>query len=78
MKTVIQNLIGVIEDLKSREVELTTEGILTMLGNIASDEKEQILNAFNEGMKYGNSPLQTFDYPASKYYSGTYDNDENK
>lgn len=43
-----------------------------MLDNALSDEKEQILGSFNEGMKYGSSPIQTFDYPTSSYYMFTY------
>lgn len=73
MKTIIQELIETIEKAKSQEIELTTDGFLTILKNRLSKEKEQILDAFNEGMKYGNSLYQTFDYPASRYYMFTYD-----
>lgn len=77
MKTVIQELIETIEKAKSQEIELTTDGFLTILKNRLSKEKEQILDAFNEGMKYGNEPLQTFDYPASRYYMFTYTEENN-
>lgn len=76
MKTIIQELIEIVEKTKSQEIKLTTDDFLTILKNQLSKEKEQILDAFNEGMRYGNSPLQTFDYPASRYYMFTYDMDK--
>ena len=76
MKTTINKLIEIIEELKNRGIELTSDELLTILKQSELEEKEQILDAFNEGMRYGNSPLQTFDYPASRYYMFTYDMDK--
>lgn len=79
MKTAIQELIQLVKEMDRHNVKLTPQIMLNILeGKILVTEKEQILDAFNEGMKYGNSPFQTFDYPDSKYYSGTYDDDINE
>lgn len=72
MKTAIQKIIDSVTEMKKCNVELTNEEILKMLDNALSDEKGQILGSFNEGMKYGSSPIQTFDYPTSSYYMFTY------
>ena len=75
MTTVIQKLIN---DLKKvdKNIEFTTDGFIQMLENSLNDEHQQIMGAFDEGVKYGNSTLQTFDYPASRYYHFTYKNKE--
>ena len=78
MKTAIQELIQLVEEMDRKNLKLTPQIMLNILeGKILVTEKEQILDAFNEGMKYGNSPLQTFDYPASRYYEFTYNEDKN-
>jgi len=75
--TVITELIENINRINSfyegEEYALSAKIIMRMLNDAKELEKQQILNAFNEGMKYGNSSLQTFDYPASRYYMFTYD-----
>lgn len=78
MKTAIQELIQLVEEMDRKNLKLTPQIMLNILeGKILVTEKEQILDAFNEGMRYGNSPLQTFDYPASRYYEFTYNEDKN-
>ena len=72
-KTVIKQLINSIKEIEENGNSLTTKGILLVLENSLYQEREQIINAFEEGVKYGNSELQTFDYPAARYYSGTYE-----
>jgi len=72
-KTVIQKLISDLKKLKSNKIELTNKGMIVILKNSLLDEREQIIKAFDEGVKYGNSDLQTFDYPASRYYGFTYE-----
>lgn len=78
MKTAIQELTQLVKEIEGQNLKLTPQIMLNILeGKILVTEKEQILDAFNEGMKYGNSPLQTFDYPASRYYEFTYNEDKN-
>jgi len=72
-KTVIQKLIKDIEVIQSRKIELTTIGILVILGNCLEDEKKQIMDAFEEGVDYEKSILGKVDYPASRYYHGTFE-----
>ena len=72
--TVIKKLIVALKEIDKRDVHLTNKGFITMLENCVLEEKEQIINAFDEGVKYGNGLLQTFDYPASRYFEHTYNN----
>ena len=72
--TVIKKLIVALKEIDKRDVHLTNKGFITMLENCVLEEKEQIINAFDEGVKYGNELLQTFDYPASRYFEHTYNN----
>lgn len=75
MKTAIQELIDVIKETERQNLIMTPKSLLDILETRMSlIEKKQIIDAFNEGVKYGNSPLQTFDYPASRYYVFTYNN----
>lgn len=74
MKTVLQSLIDDLTEINQRGISLTDSGIITMLENTLDKERQQIIDAFEEGMKYGNSDFQTFDYPASRYYGFTYEN----
>lgn len=73
MKTATQELIDLVKEIERQNLILTTQSMLNILeSRILSNEKKQIIDAFNEGVKYGNSSLQTFDYPASRYYVFTY------
>ena len=73
-KTVIQSLINDIEEINSRKIELTMKGILTILENCLEDEKKQIIDAFEEGVTYEREKLGKVDYPASRYFNGTFEN----
>ena len=77
-KTVIQSLINDIEVISSRKVEITMKGILTILENCLEDEKKQIMNAFEEGMvfEYEREKLGKIDYPALRYFNGTFENSD--
>lgn len=78
MKTAIQELTQLVKQIERQNLKLTPQSMLYILeGWALVIEKKQILEAFNEGMKYGNSPLQAFDYPASRYYEFTYNEDKN-
>jgi hypothetical protein len=72
-KTVIQKIIADIEVINSRGIELTPKGILIILENSLGDEKKQIMDAFEEGVGYEQSLLGKVDYPASRYYHGTFE-----
>lgn len=72
MVTVVQKLINDLKEANSN-IEFTTN-FIQLLENALNDEHQQIMDAFDEGVKYGNSSLQTFDYPASRYYHYTYKN----
>jgi len=74
-KTVLNALISDLKEINRRGISLTDDGIITMLENSLLKERQQIEDAFKEGVKYGNSDLQTFDYPASLYYVFTYKNE---
>ena len=52
--------------------EMLTDKLKDIITALLETEKKQIIDAFNEGMKYGNSKSQTFDYPDSRYYNFTY------
>ena len=67
-KTVIGSLI---DELRENN-DLTNSEIITTLENALMEERRQIMDAFDEGLEYGRSKLQTFDYPASRYYWSTY------
>ena len=68
-KTIIQKLIA---DLKRKEINNNKE-VIELLESALRVEKNQIIEAFEEGVKYGNSEFQTFDYPACLYYGHTYE-----
>ena len=72
-KTIIQSLVGDIIEIDSRGVELTMKGVIAMLEDALEKEKSQLSDAFDEGVKYGNSQFQTFDYPFSRYFNSTYE-----
>ncbi len=71
--SVIQKLINDLKVIETRNIELTSIGVRVMLTNALEEEKQQIIDAFEEGWRYGNSDYQTFDYPASRYYNYTYE-----
>jgi len=68
METAIEQIIKNLKDSKN----MTNENLVKILESFLSIERQQIMDAFNEGVKYGNSQFQTFDYPASRYYGFTY------
>ena len=72
-KTAFQELVDIID--KADNIDEVRKQITFKLKD---QNVNQILDAFNEGMKYGQSILPTFDYPASRYYNYTYNNPENK
>jgi len=74
-KTVLAALISDLKEINRRGITLTHSGIITVLENSLENERQQIIDAFNEGVKYGNSDLQTFDHPASLYYGFTFKNE---
>jgi hypothetical protein len=67
MKTALQQLIENTNDLSNLN-DIKKE----LLKSLAI-ERQQLEDAFNEGMKYGKSKFQTFDYPTSRYVGFTYD-----
>lgn len=71
-KTVVQKILDDIKEIESKGLTLTSKGIVLLLEDKLKEEERQIKEAFEEGMKYGKSELQTIDYPASRYYNGTY------
>lgn len=69
-ETIIQNIIF---DLK-REKKKDQEEIITLLKIALEKEKEQIKEAFEEGMKYGLKGMEPHcDYPANRYYFFTFE-----
>ena len=72
-KTVLQSLIKDIEEINTRGIELTMKGVVTILENCLDDEKKQIMDAFEEGVGYEKSILGKVDYPASRYFNGTFE-----
>jgi len=68
-KTIIQQLIT---DLKSKETKENKE-VIKLLQSALDVERIQLKEAFEAGVSYGNSPSQTFDYPASLYLGHTYE-----
>ena len=71
-KTTIQKLIKDIKEVKKRKVDLTMDGVIVLLENSLESEKAQIMEALEEGIKYGKSNGQ-FDYPASRYFNSTFE-----
>jgi len=74
-KTAIKSLI---EEITNSKLKPTPKKLIELLEAACIVERQQIIDAFEEGVKYGNSQFQTFDYPASRYYGFTYQNLENK
>jgi hypothetical protein len=72
-KTVIQSLI---EKINSKGTELIVKNIVNILENSLSDEKKQIMDAFDEGVNYEKSLLGKVDYPSSRYYHGTFESNK--
>ena len=72
MKTAVQEVIDAINRCEEQKLAFTYKGLIFMLENALEKERTQIETAVEEGIKYGNSLLQTFDYPAARYYSHTY------
>ena len=68
-KTIIQQLI---RDLKSNELKDNKE-VIKLLQSALRAERTQLIEAFEAGVLYGNSPSKTFDYPASLYLGHTYE-----
>ena len=52
------------------------KGILTILENSLEDEEKQIITAFEEGVGYEQSVLGKVDYPSSRYFHDTFENDK--
>ena len=65
-KTAIQQLV---EYLK---LDPNNEALKNTLTQLMYVERSQIIDAFNEGVKYGQSILPPFDYPDLRYYNYTY------
>jgi len=72
MKTAVQQIIKRIDIMHGSDMNFSYEKISSILQDALIIEKTQIETALEEGIKYGNQPLQTFDYPAARYYSHTY------
>jgi hypothetical protein len=66
MKTAIQQMIEFVDNHKDMNE------ILEKLQELKHIERQQIIDSFDEGVKYGNSMFQIFDYPASRYFAHTY------
>lgn len=66
--TTIQKLIEDLIEIDRRGISITNKGFIQILESSLPKEREMVMESFNEGVKYGNEPLQTFDYPASRYY----------
>ena len=60
-----------IEILKDKNVLDMNEAI-NIINNLKPLERTQITDSFDEGVKYGNGLLQTFDYPTSRYFGFTF------
>ena len=71
-KTVVRKLIDDLNEIDKRDIKLTNKGIISMLEIALEREHSQIIKAFEDGVAYGNSELQTFDNPSSRYYSVKY------
>ena len=72
MKTAVQGVIDALNAAEEKGLVFTHKSLIFMLENALETERTQIKTAVEEGIKYGNGPLQTFDYPAARYYSFTY------
>ena len=73
-QTTITKLIANIDEIIDRDydIKLTMKGFKTLLCNALNEEKLQLEDAFDNGVKYGNSTFQTFDFPFELYYNATY------
>ena len=71
-KTVVRKLIDDLIEIDKSDIKLTNKGIIGMLEIALERERIQIVKAFEDGVAYGNSKLQTFDNPSSRYYSVNY------
>jgi len=74
-KTVLHNIIDALEEIDSRGVKLTKKGLMFMLEVALEDEKQQIVNAFEEGSKCNAGIIKI---SSSKYISETYEKYEEK
>lgn len=72
MKTAVQEVMEYVDAINNAGFDLSYEGVIASLEKALIKERTQIETALTEGIKYGNQSLQTFDYPASRYYSFTY------
>ena len=72
MKTTIQELIDLIKEMQKRKVSFTEKGLLIFLEDSLEKEKKQIVDAFEEGVKYESDLLGKVDYPAQRYFNFTY------
>jgi hypothetical protein len=72
MKTTIQELIDLIKEMQKRKVFFTEKGLLIFLEDSLEKEKKQIVDAFEEGVKYESDLLGKVDYPAKRYFNFTY------
>ena len=69
-----------ISDLKKsdrKKIKMTHKDMIKILEDSLSEEKKQIMDAFDKGTEYGNSMFQSFDYPASRYYTFAYEDNPN-
>jgi hypothetical protein len=72
MKTTVQELINSVKEMQKRKISLTDKGLLLLLENSLEKEKKQIIDAFEEGVKYEQDILGKVDYPAQRYFNFTY------
>lgn len=66
-KTALTQLIDILKDKNVRDID----EVINIINDLKPLERTQVVDAFDEGVKYGNSLLQTFDYPASRYFGFT-------
>ena len=70
-QTAIMKLVSRFRELETSHTHLASTTILNILEGSIREEERQIKEAFNDGMSFGKSDVH-MDYPASRYYSGTY------
>lgn len=62
---------AIVSLLELARVSRNIDDYKELVEQLLAADKAQIIDAFEEGVKYGNG-MQTFDYPASRYYAHTY------
>jgi len=60
-------------DFINKKEIIDKEEIKNKIIELSYVEGDEIIGAFLEGVEYGNSEFQTFDYPETRYYSSTYE-----